>query len=965
MEAQTTFAFAEQAESLLQAIRGGILVWRQEGRKAELVGQLRGIASLSESAKLHGQMSIGEVFDAIEQESSRFLSSEAPLSDADSRDLLDLIAYAEAEVVKARQGSDDHSMNVADFIEQSFDILQMDSFLQNSSTEEANDVVVFTEAVVPEEVPAATEEAEDEFEIDAEMLEIFAMEAEDLLGNIETNLELLIATPTNRDALWEIRRNAHTFKGAAGIVGFKKPSQLAHRVEDLLDHLAQNEIAPNQKILDLLTSSAKCLRSITGGDMSPSLMARMNEVYLAFDDVMTELTTEKTAEPAPEPEPVAATPIEIVPQIELPAEAQPVQARPIVRVSITRLDELVRIVRDLVVSRSVVEQRIWEFERQIEELHNTTRRLQTISAKIETDFEASMLGTQPAVSFGGAQYSTNHEMQADDREDFDSLELDRYTDFHQSARELSEATNDSFSINTALEALKGSLEIVFEDQRRLIEEMQEKVMQIRLIRFGSLTTRLQRAVSVTCEEEIKNAEVVIENQDVEIDTDVLDSLVEPVMHLLRNAVVHGIESSDTRRLLGKPETGNIVVRVRNDETHIVLQVSDDGRGIAGSVLKDKAVSAGLISAETAKMLDPQGMLDLMFLPGLTTAEKLSMSAGRGVGMSIVKESIEAKKGTISIETVPQGGTTFTVRIPLAYAVAQVLLVKVEHQTLAIPLKIVKHIAEFSPSDLQTDGGEQVLEIESVKFPVAFLADYIDASRHDQADNEFANTLLIDTGNIKCALMVDEILKTEEIGIKTLGKPLENLNGLLGAAVLGSGEVVPILDLQFLLKNKPKAAADMESKASTARDTLRILVVDDSPSVRHMTSKVIVGAGWEVLTAKDGLEAFEMLQASPELPSVVLTDVEMPRMDGYELIKALKESETLCELPVVLITSRSGEKHRERALDLGISDYLAKPYDDSELIETVKRLANKYPKTVSPEIAHDVPVLEELPVFDLF
>ena len=937
MEAQTTFAFAEQAESLLQAIRGGILVWRQEGRKAELVGQLRGIASLSESAKLHGQMAIGEVFDAIEQESSRFLSSEAPLSDADSRDLLDLIAYAEAEVVKALQGSDDHSMNVADFIEQSFDILQMDSFQQNSS-EDSNDIVLPAEVSVTNESPSATEEAEDEFEIDAEMLEIFAMEAEDLLGNIETNLDLLIATPSNRDALWEIRRNAHTFKGAAGIVGFKKPSQLAHRVEDLLDHLAQNEIAPNQKILDLLTTSAKCLRSITGGDMSPALMDRMNEVYLAFDDVMTDLTSEKPAEPAPEP--VAATPIEIVPQIELPAEVQPVQARPIVRVSITRLDELVRIVRDLVVSRSVVEQRIWEFERQIEELHKTTRRLQTISAKIETDFEASMLGTQPAVSFGGANYATDPEMRVNDEDIFDSLELDRYTDFHQSARELSEATNDSFSINTALEALKGSLEIVFEDQRRLIEEMQEKVMQIRLIRFGSLTTRLQRAVSVTCEEEMKNAEVVIENQDVEIDTDVLDSLVEPVMHLLRNAVVHGIESSDTRRLLGKPETGNIVVRVRNDETHIFLQVSDDGRGIAGSTLKDKAVSSGLISAETAATLDPQGMLDLMFLPGLTTAEKLSMSAGRGVGMSIVKESIEARKGTISIETVPQGGTTFTVRIPLAYAVAQVLLVKVEHQTLAIPLKIVKHIAEFSPSDLQTNGGEQVLEIESVKFPVAFLADYIDAARHDQTNTEFANTLLIDTGNIKCALMVDEILKTEEIAIKTLGKPLENLNGLLGAAVLGSGEVVPILDLQFLLKNKPKAAADMESKASPPRDTLRILVVDDSPSVRHMTSKVIIGAGWEVLTAKDGLEALEMLQAAPELPNVVLTDVEMPRMDGYELITALKGSETLCELPVVLITSRSGEKHREKALDLGISDYLAKPYDDSELISIVGRLSKR-------------------------
>ncbi len=935
MDSQTAIAFVEQTESTLQAIRGGILVCRQEGRSAELAAQLSCIRLLRETAASHDLTAIGIVLEALEQESSRIFATGEPLSDEDSRDLLDLIACAEAEVLKARHGSDEHSINVADFIEKSFDFLQIDPRHQNGSNDNAKE-------------DAATGEAADEFEIDAEMLEIFAMEADDLLGNIETNLDLLIATPSNREALWEIRRNAHTFKGAAGIVGFKKPSELAHRIEDLLDHLAQNEIGPDQKILELLTASTTCLRSITGGDTSPGLIAHMNEVYGLFDEVMASVTSARAMTPTPEGASLVmaegVSPIEIARLTEIPAEAKPVvQARPIVRVSIARLDELVRIVRDLVVSRSVVEQRMWEFEQQIEELHNTTRKLQATSARIEVDFEASLLGTQPVVSFGGMHHAADHETLATGHDQFDSLELDRYTDFHQSSRELSEATNDSFSIHTAMEAVKGSLEMVFDDQRRLIEEMQEKVMQIRLIQFGSLTTRLQRAVRVTCEEENKKAEVSIENQEVEIDTDVLDSLVEPVMHLLRNAVVHGIESPDTRRLLGKPETGNIVVRVRNDETHIVLQVSDDGRGITGSALKEKAVSAGLIAVEAAEMLDAEGMLDLMFMPGLTTAEKLSMSAGRGVGMSIVKESIEARKGTISIETEAQRGTTFTVRIPLAYAVAQVLLVRADRQTLAIPLKLVKHISEFMPADIEQNGGDQILEVESVRYEVKFLADHIGIPRNDDAGAEFSNTLLIETGGTKCALMVDEILRTEEIAIKTLGKPLENLGGVLGAAILGSGEIVPILDLQFLLKNKPQAA-DAESKAPAARETLRILVVDDSPSVRHMTSKVIVGSGWEVLTAKDGLEAFEMLQSAAELPDVVLTDVEMPRMDGYELISALKGTEALREIPVVLITSRSGDKHREKALDLGISDYLAKPYDDSELIEIVKRLSNDDQRT---------------------
>lgn len=919
---ESTLTFAEEAENKLRAIRGAILVCRQDGRTAELETQLRGVRTLKQTAASLGLTAIETVFAAFDQESAQIFASHEPLSDEASRLLLDLLAHAEAEVLKSRLGAEDSATDVADFIDESFGVLQGDSFQGISSKEDATEII-------------AVEEEEDEFEIDAEMLEIFAMEAEDLLGNIETNLEMLVATPGNRDALWEIRRNAHTFKGAAGIVGLKKPSQLAHRVEDLLDHLAQNEIGPDQRILELLTTSTTCLRSITGGDTSPAMMARMADVYRVFDDVMDDVTNPKTkvlAEAVAVPEvtaPIATDP---------PADAQPAQARPIVRVAIARLDELVRIVRDLVVSRSAVDQRMWEFEQQIEELHSTTRRMQATSAKIETDFEASMLGTQPMLSFGGTHHGTDYNSEVNGSDQFDSLELDRYTDFHQSARELTEATSDSFSINTALEAVKSSLEMVFDDQRRLIEEMQEKLMQIRLIQFGSLATRVQRAVRVTCEEENKKAEVAIENQEVELDTDVLDSLVEPLMHLIRNAVVHGIESPDTRRLLGKPETGNIAVRVTNEETHIVLRVSDDGRGIAGSVLKEKALSSGLIDAAAAELIDGDEMLGLMFLPGLTTADRLTMSAGRGVGMSIVKESIESRKGTISVETRAQKGTTFTIRIPLAYAVAQVLLVRVDRQTLAIPLKLVKHISEFSPADVKQIGGDQVLEFESVKFPVRYLADHISVPRQNDTDGDFSNTLLIETGDISCALMVDEIVKTEEIAIKTLGKPLENLKSLLGAAILGSGDIVPILDLPFLLKNKPHAAKT--EAAPPKLRTKRVLVVDDSPSVRHMTSKVIVGAGWQVITAKDGLEALEIMQSGTELPDVILTDVEMPRMDGYELISTLKGNELLCKLPVVLITSRSGEKHRDKAFDLGISDYLAKPYDDSELIAIVERLSKK-------------------------
>ncbi len=922
MDPKTTLTFLEDAENKLCAIRRGILVGRQEGGASGLEEQLREVRSLKAAADALGFGPICNVLEALDIESARVFSEGAPLTDENSRTLLDMLANAEAEIVKSRIETEDNSMNVTDFVDSSFEFLQFNTAKNQPRNEVAN-------------LPTANEKVDDEFEIDAEMLEIFAVEAEDLLGSIESHLDTLAAGPDNREALWEIRRHAHTFKGAAGIVGLKTPSQLAHRVEDLLDHLALNEIGPDSRILKLLSLSTTCLRSITGGDTSPATSDLVNEVYRGFDDVMA-VFAEPTAGPLKEVQCVAGESIPTAP-VSSP-ESQTVQARPIVRVSIARLDEIVRIVRDLVVNRSAVEQRMLDFEQQIEELHGITRRLQATSAKIETDFEASMLGTQQVVSFGNGSGSREYESAAaGGGEQFDSLELDRYTDFHQSARELTEATSDSFSSNTTLEALKCGLEMVLDDQHRLIEEMLEKVMQIRLIQFGSLATRLQRAVRVTCEEENKKADISIENQEVELDTDVLDSLVEPIMHLLRNAVVHGIESPDTRRLLGKPETGNIVVRVANEETHIVLQVTDDGRGIAGSNLKEKAVSAGLIDAKDAELLNGDQLLDLMFLPGLTTAERLSMSAGRGVGMSIVKESIESRNGTITVETAAQRGTTFTVRIPLAYAVAQVLLVRSDRQIMAIPLKLVQNISEFNQAKVNQSGQDHTLELEAGKLTVKYLADYICVPRHAGDSSEFSTTLHIETGDATYALMVDEIIKSEEVVIKPLGKPLEDVKGVLGAAILGSGSIVPILDLQFLLKNKPPDPK-AEAAASVERRTKRVLVVDDSPSVRHMTSKVIASAGWNAITAKDGLEALEFMRSCSELPDVILSDVEMPRMDGYELASALKSDETYREVPIVLITSRSGEKHRDKALDLGISDYLAKPYDDSELISIVKRLS---------------------------
>jgi chemosensory pili system protein ChpA (sensor histidine kinase/response regulator) len=757
------------------------------------------------------------------------------------------------------------------------------------------------------------------------------MEAEDLLRNIGTNLDIIAAEPANSDALWEIRRNAHTFKGAAGIVGFKKPSELAHRVEDLLDHLAENKISSNDAILELLRSATDCLNAMTNGENSPELAARTADVYSRFESMMTDLVSKPVAKKKVQKTASAAH----VETAEEKNAQQMRRPRSIVRVSLGRLDELSRLVRDLVVSRSVFEQRLSDLEQQIDELHNSTRRLQQTNGKLEIEYEASMLSRTPSRGAGRFVFGAS----ADDADEFDALEFDRYTDFHQCTRELAETTSDTFAINTELDLIRGNFESLFETQRRLIDEMQEKLTGMRMVEFGTMSTRLHRAVRVTCDEMNKKAEVVIENETLELDTQVLDSLIEPLLHVLRNAVVHGIEDPDTRRLLGKPEKGTIGVRISNEETHIALTVSDDGRGIVTSALKEKAVLSGAITRAQADAMTEEELLRLVFLPGLTTAEKLSLSAGRGVGMSIVKESIESHQGTITIRSEPQEGTRITLRVPLALAVTNVLLVKAAAQVFALPIKLIKNISETDLAGISTVDNERAIAIGGEEFEMLELADHIGRPRFGEALPDNIPTLLIETTDKACALTVDEILRSEEIVIKSLGKPLENLKGLLGAAMLANGDVVPILDLPYLLMNKmftkvPAAAAVAEKPVE-----INVMIVDDSPSVRHMTSKVIGNAGWHVTTAKDGLEALEMLQSSRRLPDVILTDVEMPRMDGYEFVSSLKRSEGFAAIPVIMITSRAAEKHRQKAIDIGVDEYLPKPYDDQVLLDLIKNFAS--------------------------
>ncbi len=929
--------FVEEAESLLPMIRNLILVCGQERNNgSELETSLRYTQAIKDAATMTGLPEIGKFSEKLEFEIATVIIGRKPITDEQTRRMLDRLAQVEALLAKAQFANDDFVINLDGFVEESFD---------NLTHGAGKAVVAEITDTAPE--PEPTEEFSLEgFEIDDEMLEVFAMEADDLLRNIQTHVEILSSNPNEREALLEIRRNAHTLKGSAGIVGLKPMSDLAHRVEDLLDFISENEIEGNENILKVLMTSTDCLHALAAGESTPQLSQRISALYRTFDGVLRSLRSDDETPPqtTPTPEPETEKPAATA---ETPAQNQESSARSVIRVSLEKLDELVRLVGDLVVSRSVFEQRLAELERQAGELRHSTERLKKSTGKLETDFEASMLGGN---GFGFSQtLSASRQSQQ-----FDSLEFDRYTEFHQTTRELLETTGDASAINSELDNLRGNLELLFDGQGRLIEELQDKLLRLRMVRFDSLAARLHRTLRVTCEQEGKLAELMIEGEKVEVDTQILDALVEPLLHLLRNAVAHGIENPDTRRMLGKPEKGRVTLKIHSEGTHVILTVRDDGRGVAASAIKKKALAAGAISPDEAASMTEKEAFALCFLPGLSTAENVSQTAGRGVGMNIIRESVVRRQGTIRIDSELQKGTEITIRMPMALAVTRGLLVKVNGQVFALPLKLVKQLSEVRGNDLQYVLMQNSAVIDGAEHPAAHLNSLLGQPRND-ARRESVPVLLVDTLETASAVLVDDVVRAEEIVIKPLGSPLGGFPHLLGVSILGDGSVVPVLDLIYLLKHqveapRPQFLVQKESELSLAGDTgaipvpdlsappmLRVMIVDDSPSVRHIMSKLIRNAGWEAVIAKDGLEALDLLQSGP-LPDVVLTDVEMPRMNGYDLLGSIKGDDRLKDLPVVMITSRASEKHEQKAIELGVSSYLTKPFDDSFLLEEIKNLA---------------------------
>ncbi len=854
--------------------------------------------------------------------------------------------------------------------------------------------------------------------VEPEMLEVFQEEADEHLRVMSANLTTLERESDNRHALLDVRRSTHTLKGAAGVVGLRTIAQIAHRMEDLLDRLHDSKQQVTAPMLGAMLRSVDVIERLARGARPADFRAQLDAIADSYSEILNvehETSDENFVGaglvPARNLEPDSTRTMTKVDATSFPrdahldvqnalmnherdeaqtneAQAKRSNNRRVVRVPLERLDAVMKLVGELAISRTTLEQHLLVLHREVEELRYSNERLQRVSTKLETEYEASSLRSG---RIGIAQLSDSHaaknaeqlaanseqlaalvtgqiinsknasfdsaflfgEIETANTHGFDELEFDRYTEFHRLSRELSETSSDTLAVRNELENLVGNFDAILMRQRSLTTDIQERLMRVRMVSLATLAARFERTVRVAADAEGKQVKFQIEGAHVELDTTVVDQMVDPLLHVLRNAVSHGIERPEVRRAIGKTEHGLITLRAIYEGTRVMIEVQDDGAGIDAAAVRSRAAETGFITEDEAAQMDDKQSLRLIFLAGLSTASRLSEISGRGIGMDVVKDHVANLQGTLDLDSTSGKGTRLTIRLPLTLAVTRALIVRAATETYAIPLTAVSQITRLDGERLTRARRESKLDFGDENYDVTHLTSWLNLPEDENAER--APVLILKSAGHNHALIVDEIIEGREIVIKSLGTHLRRAHGVMGATVLGDGRVIPILNPEDIVRGHETIAVASSSNGSTNANGVRwldkplikqrgvnVLIVDDSPSVRRVMANTIRHHEWTPITAKDGLDALEKLHTCPahEKPDVILLDVEMPRMDGYELLATLRQQEATRHIPVVMITSRTGEKHRRKALNLGASEYLTKPYLDDVLLAHIYRLTHQ-------------------------
>ncbi|MDF1822086.1 MAG: Hpt domain-containing protein [Alcanivoracaceae bacterium] len=775
-------------------------------------------------------------------------------------------------------------------------------------------------------------------DVDADILSIFIEESAELCEALDRHLSAWEENPQGIGHGDELKRVLHTLKGGARLANLKDLGDVSHDFETALEH-ADLRKAPSTEFLAQMRA---------WGDRIQALVEGIKQAATA------PAAAPAAPAPAQKADVPAAAPGKKQQQDQQQAAKRAAAAQApqeMVRIDAGVLESLVNLAGETSINRGRVEQGVSEFAGHVTEMGNTIERLYEQLRRLDVETEAQIMSNyQQGIEAGEFD------------EDFDPLEMDQYSELHQITKQLSESASDLLDLKQTLLDRSRDTETLLLQQARVNTELQERLMRTRMVPFTRLVPRLRRIVRQISGEISKKVEFDVINPEGELDRTLLERVVAPLEHMLRNAVDHGIEDAEGRKAAGKDETGRVSLELTREGGEVVLTLADDGKGIDTKAVLRKAIERGLV--EPGVQLTEQEVQQFIFSAGFSTAEKVTQISGRGVGMDVVASEIKQMGGTVTIDSVLGQGTRFIIRLPFTLAMNRALMVRVAEDSYAIPLNQIEGIVRISPYELEAFMVDEPppFRYAGRDYELDYLGTFVHGGRMPQhllSHPSPLPVLLIRSSEHVVAIVVDSLIGSREVVVKSVGPQLSTVAGISGATILGDGSVVIILDIHSLIRaaHLQRQHALAEGKAVLLDEPVEaaqheekkvgpplVMVTDDSVTVRKVTTRLLERNGFEVITAKDGIDAIAKLEEYK--PDVMLLDIEMPRMDGFEVATHVRHEERLKDVPIIMITSRTGEKHRERAFDIGVNCYMGKPFQEGELLSTIQDLLGESRETAS-------------------
>ena len=798
--------------------------------------------------------------------------------------------------------------------------------------EEAEELGAYSRpgAATPEDVLITIPE-----DINQELLEAYLQEVPQNAADFSACIQNIIQSPEISE-IERAQRIAHTLKGSSNIIGIKGVANIAHHLEDTLEHLAKHQVVPPKELTNTMTEAADCLEimvdALLGQDDPPP---QAQQVLQSVLDWANRIDKGKLEEPAPTSE---TTPTAVIEKQAAPEKVEKVAGKQaaqvgtpeqFLKVPTKTIDELMRLVGELSISVGQIQERLKHVTQSTRSLTQRDLALQKKTFELEN-----------LVDVRGITGVENRKQTSKQDEHFDSLEFEEYNELHSVAHSFIEFIADNRELAMSIREDMGELETMFIHQERLNKEFQANIMTTRMVPVNTILSKVQRNVRQTCRMTGKQTDLDVSGTDILIDSNVLSHLADPLQHILRNAIDHGIEAPDERAILGKSEAGKIKLSFYREGNNIVVSCEDDGQGLNYTNIRFTAIQRGLITE--SQELTEQDLARLILMSGFSTKSGVTQVSGRGVGMDVVHTNIRQMKGTLDLHSQTGMGTTILIKLPMTLVTVHVLLVRVGERRFGIQTNHLEQALASGVEEFCQVGDEVTLKKDKNFYALKSLAKLLGMpDDREITEQESRPILLVHEETGISAVLVDELLDTHDLVMKNMGKYVTNIRGVAGASILGDGSLVPLLDLLELLRSGTTASMpiaqikpQVPEGIAAAPAMPHIMIVDDSLSVRKSLSLLVEDAGFETLLAKDGLEAIEMMDQTR--PNVMLVDMEMPRMNGLELTAHVRANQATQNLPIFMITSRTTEKHRDQAKAAGVNAYLTKPYQENELLALIDK-----------------------------